>query len=88
MVSKPNRLKLLVTFSLSLFLIMNAYAVFSFELNTGAQDSAPKYFMKDGEMTGLCVEIIHALEKENPNIRIAGYNKFFPFKRIKLNLEK
>ncbi|MDE1464641.1 substrate-binding periplasmic protein [Spartinivicinus poritis] len=75
-------------FTLPLSLIVNSSFGVSFELKTGAQDSAPKYFMNNGVMTGLCVEIMQAISKENSNIKFSGYNKFFPFKRIKLNMKK
>jgi len=59
------------------------------ELNTAAQDSAPKYYKSaSNEMVGLCVDIIKAIERIDQSIKFNGYQEFTPFKRLQLELEK
>ena len=65
--------------------ILNSKTIY---LKTAAQDSPPKYFIKNNKMTGLCVDIIKEIEKIDPDIKIIGYKKFLPFKRIQLYLKK
>jgi len=60
---------------------------FTIELNTAAQDSAPKYFLENNNMKGLCVDIMEAIEKMDPTIKFKGQNRFIPFKRIKKMLK-
>jgi len=55
---------------------------------TAAQDSNPKYFLDDGQMKGLCIEIMHALESVNPEIKFQGQNVFLPFKRMSRMLKE
>jgi len=58
------------------------------ELNTAAQDSAPKYFLDENKIiSGLCIDIMKAIENVDKNIRFTGYNRFVPFKRIKKMLK-
>jgi glutamate/aspartate transport system substrate-binding protein len=57
------------------------------ELRTSLQDSEPKYLVKEvpgGEpqVSGICVEIMRAIEKADPEIRFAFWHKQVPFKRI------
>jgi glutamate/aspartate transport system substrate-binding protein len=63
--------------------------LFSEELKTAAQKSLPKYYMlKNHQMGGVCIDIIHAMEKEVPDIHFIGYRSFLPFKRLQKSLEK
>jgi len=58
------------------------------EFRTAAQDSAPKYVMlANQQMGGLCVEIIQAIEKVNPQISFSGYQTYLPFRRLQKYLE-
>lgn len=49
-----------------------------------AQNSQPKYFFVNGELTGLCVDIYHALEKKlaKRQILVEHPLQFTPIKRI------
>jgi len=58
------------------------------KLKTASQNSAPKYFIKQNKMSGLCIDIIHAIENVNPKIKFKGYNSFLPFKRLQKYLEE
>ena len=43
---------------------------FGVELKTGAQDAYPKFFLNDaGEMSGLEIDIMRALEQNVPDLR-------------------
>lgn len=57
-------------------------------LRTAAQESYPKYYkLGDQLMGGICVDIMQAIENENPKIKFAGYQEFLPFKRLQAYLE-
>ena len=56
------------------------------ELVTAAQDSRPKYILKDGQMKGLCVDVILAMQAIEPTISFAGYKHFVPLARISAGL--
>jgi len=59
------------------------------EITTAAQDSPPKYYMaKNGEVAGICVDIIHAIEEVDPGLRFSGYGQFKPFKRLQMSLAR
>lgn len=60
----------------------------STEIRVAAQDSAPKFFVNSqGKMSGLSVDIMRAVERDNPEIRFTGYEAFTPFKRMELALQ-
>lgn len=62
--------------------------VHAIELKTAAQESAPKYFKNENNsMTGLCIDIIRAIERTDPEIKFSGYNQFLPFNRLQKQLE-
>ncbi len=58
------------------------------ELKTAAQESAPKYCIKGNDndnkkvMSGLCIDILNAVDNEIPEISFIGHDKFLPFKRL------
>ncbi|MFC7518613.1 substrate-binding periplasmic protein [Herbaspirillum sp. GCM10030257] len=58
------------------------------ELRTAAEDSAPKYLMRNGEMSGLCIDILKAIEAAAPDIKFTGYDRFYPKLRIEASLAK
>jgi polar amino acid transport system substrate-binding protein len=61
---------------------------FAIDLKTAAQESSPKYhILENGEMGGICVEIIQAIERVDPEIHFYGYQNFLPFKRLQKYLE-
>lgn len=61
---------------------------FAIELKTAAQESAPKYYKSEKSlMCGLCVDIIHAIENVDSEIRFNGHQEFLPFKRLLNRLE-
>ncbi len=63
--------------------------LFAIELKTAAQNSHPKYFMLEGnKMGGICVDIMQAIERVDPEIKFNGYGKFMPFKRLQKGLEE
>lgn len=76
---------LLVTF----FLVCSSTAGFALTLRTASQSgSEPKYIKVGGKAEGLEVEIIRAVQKADPGIKIVGLDKWLPFKRIKDQMEK
>lgn len=82
--SEKTRIILLITFISCWF----PFPSFAIELRTAAQDSAPKYYKTEtNHMAGLCVDIIHAIERVDPGIRFNGYQEFVPFKRLQRQLE-
>ena len=65
---------------------LSSYAV---NLKTAAQESEPKYTLgADGNMKGLCIDIMQAITKVDPSITFNGQEKFLPFKRLQVELEK
>ena len=74
--------------SLLLIPLLSAGVVQAIEIKTAAQESAPKYFTnEDNSMAGLCVDIIRAIERTDPEIKFSGYNHFLPFNRLQRQLE-
>lgn len=64
------------------------FTSFAIELKTAAQNSTPKYYQSGtNQMAGLCVDIIHAVEREDQSIEFSGYQEFTPFKRLQDQLE-
>ncbi len=57
------------------------------ELKTAAQDSPPKYQQGNIAVEGIAVDIIEAIKKADPELKIDGYQKFIPFKRLQRDLE-
>ncbi|WP_460055882.1 substrate-binding periplasmic protein [Spirochaeta dissipatitropha] len=59
-------------------------------MRTQYQDLPPKYFMQDGEIAGVCVELITALNEEFRGIQIvlAEGDVFTPWTRIQNNLQQ
>ena len=57
------------------------------DLRTEYQESFPKYILSDGKMTGLCIDVLKALEKESGLSIGANDDEFTPFNRLQLNLE-
>lgn len=81
-----KKMKLTLTILLMSLLPLPAYAI---DLKTAAQESAPKYERgADGKMEGLCIDIMKAIEKTDPQIKFNGQEKFLPFKRLQVELEK
>ena len=61
----------------------------SIELKTAAQNSHPKYFiLENNKMGGICVDIMQAIERVDPEIKFNGYQEFLPFKRLQISLEE
>ena len=71
-----------------IFFLQFHMVAFALTLRTASQDgSEPKYMWVNGEVKGLEVEIIEAVQKADPRIRITGLERFMPFKRIKHEME-
>jgi len=67
---------------------MISFPVLAVELQTAAQESLPKYFkLEDHSMGGVCIDIMAAIEKVDPEIQFKGYQTFLPFKRLQQYLE-
>lgn len=77
--------KVVLVLSVLLAFTTGAVAV---ELRTGAQDSDPKFFMKDGKMVGLCYDVLKAVENIDPSIKFTGADIFLPFNRIETGVEE
>lgn len=78
----------IVLFLLLIFL-GTACAQSNIILKTTAQESYPKYYMdKNGKMAGLCVDILQAVDEILPDVEIAGYGEFTPFKRLQILLNE
>ncbi|KRB72532.1 hypothetical protein ASE07_27065 [Noviherbaspirillum sp. Root189] len=72
----------------TIFLITGFTAAQAVELRTAAEDSAPKYLMRNGEMRGLCIDFLKAIEAAAPDIKFTGYDRFYPKLRIEASLAK
>lgn len=68
----------------AMYLCTIAHAI---ELRTVAQDSAPKYYLENGKMAGLCVDIMNAMQKLDPGLKFVGHERFQPISRIQDDLE-
>ena len=75
--------------SFLLFILLGvSFSPAALELKTSAQDSPPKYYLRDdGSMGGICVDILHAIETVDPGLSFKGHEEFLPFKRLQLYLE-
>lgn len=59
----------------------------AYDLRTEYQESFPKYIRRGAEFSGLCIDILHAIEGES-GLRIGAADpEFTPFKRIQRHLE-
>jgi ABC-type amino acid transport substrate-binding protein len=64
---------------------MNAAAT---ELRTAAQeDSEPKFVSQGGKVSGLCVDIMRAIEKTDPTLKFSGDQVWVPLKRIEFMVQ-
>lgn len=63
------------------------YSLSAIEIKTAAQESHPKYILENGNMTGICMDIMKAIMKEDPEIIFTGTESFTPFRRIAVSLE-
>ena len=80
--------KVCSTVLLLLCLLANPFGAAALEIKTAAQDSPPKYFLQgDGNMSGICIDILRAIEAVDPQLRFSGENRMLPFKRLQLYLE-
>lgn len=63
--------------------------IFSIDIKTTAQDSAPKFFIEEGqnEVIGICIDVMRAIEKVDPDIKFKGEQVFLPFNRIEVEVE-
>ena len=78
-------MKIIFLFFLSVFITPSLFAEI---IKTEFQNSFPKYYLQKGKMTGLCIDIIKAIELQDPSLHIFKTNSFKSFKRIQSNLEK
>ena len=73
---------------LVLVMILFGLPAGALNLRTASQSgSEPKYMLVNGNVTGLEVEIIKAVQQADPSIRITGLERFIPFKRLKQETE-
>ncbi|MBI9098060.1 MAG: transporter substrate-binding domain-containing protein [Spirochaetaceae bacterium] len=77
---------------LIIFLLFPSLSLTARILTTHFQDSAPKYFLEDGIVRGICTDIIISLNKElrSSNIQILTEKSsypFVPFRRLQEDLE-
>lgn len=72
---------------LSLFLFLIVYVLAAVEIRTVAQESHPKYILENNVMTGICIDIMEAISRKDPEIRFTGTHYFTPFRRIASELE-
>ena len=71
-----------------LLLLSISIPALAIDLKTAAQQSAPKYMTLDsGEIGGVCVDIMQALEMADSELNFLGYRSFLPFKRLQRQLE-
>lgn len=58
------------------------------ELRTAAQeDSEPKFVSQNGKVSGLCVDIMRAIEKTDPSLKFVGEQNWVPLKRIEFMVQ-
>jgi ABC-type amino acid transport substrate-binding protein len=91
-ISRPEKIMKSMPVAVLLLLLCPGFT-FGIELKTGAQDSYPKFFLNDaGEMSGLEMDILRALEQEVPKLRFTGPKtpeiSFVPWKRQQQLLEE
>jgi polar amino acid transport system substrate-binding protein len=55
-------------------------------LRTVSQDAYPKYYLENGQLTGICPAFLRAIEKVEPTLKFVGSDNFFPTKRIDSDL--
>lgn len=82
---------------MALFCFFSVFALISpsanaAELKTAAQESSPRYMTSEvngkKEIHGLCIDIMRAIERVDPDIKFVGDQQYAPFARIKSELEK
>ncbi len=74
-------------------MLMLPVGAFAIDLKTSAQDLYPKFFINSsGEMSGLLIDIMKAIENEIPNLKFIGKKtnaiEFAPWKRMQSWLEE
>jgi polar amino acid transport system substrate-binding protein len=70
------------------FLLVSFTTLHGSEFRTYAQfNAAPKFIQSGNTVTGLCVDIMRAIEKEDSQISFVGYSRFAPFARKMIDLE-
>ncbi len=70
-------------------MVFITFQVQGFEISTAYQDIAPKYIMSDtGLASGVCVDILSALEAVNNEIHFSEPKYFTPIKRIMYGLQE
>jgi polar amino acid transport system substrate-binding protein len=78
----------LISNGIALGLLLACASAKGMEISTTAQDSAPKYVQEpDGQISGLCIDIMRAIQSVDPKIQFTGSQKILPFKRIEQNLK-
>jgi len=56
-------------------------------VRTASQESTPpKYFLTNGQASGLCPDVLHALEKQDSNLHFDGLEQFLPTSQIEAGL--
>ncbi len=76
------------TVSIILLVLIISSTACAIELKTAAQNSGPKYYVMDnGDMGGICVDILLAVEAIDSRIKFSGYQEFLPFVRLQNYLE-
>lgn len=72
----------------ALFWVLLFTGVQATELRTAAQPNTPKFFRINGELTGICYDIIQAISRTDPSLRFVGFEQEIPTKRIEAMLEQ
>ncbi|WP_171014156.1 transporter substrate-binding domain-containing protein [Chitinivorax sp. B] len=76
---------LLLVTCLAISLGSTAFAV---DIRTAAQvDSEPKFVTLNGAVSGICVEVMRAVEKTDPSLKFVGDQNMTPLARIESALE-
>ncbi len=61
----------------------------SMVLRTASQASVPfKYAPKDADRPGICIEVMHALMRIDPQLSFTGTDRELPLKRIEADLAR
>jgi polar amino acid transport system substrate-binding protein len=61
----------------------------AYVLKTASQESTPKYVIRKGfSQSGIAVEVMRAVEKQDPGLKFTGLEHYRPFARIQAELEQ
>ncbi len=67
---------------------LTSTAAFALDVRTAAQDSQPKFIKSGSTVTGLCVDVIKAIERADPDLKFSAITSLTPLPRIEASLSE